>query len=855
MTDADFNRLAQFGDRIALIDETGAAISYRELAARTEAFAASFGPSRRLVLLEARNTLDTIVAYLGATLAHHCVILVGEDPGDGHRRIVDAFQPEFVYRQGVLHAAASTSPAELHPDVSVLLPTSGSTGSAKLVRLSRANLESNALSIAEYLEIAEDERAITSLPPHYSYGLSVINSHLAVGASLVLTDLSVTNAEFWSLAREHGVTSIAGVPYSYELFERIGLRSNPPETLRVMTQAGGKLSPELVKIYAQFAASRGGRFYTMYGQTEAAPRMAYLPPAMAAANPDCVGVAIPGGAFHLIDEDGHEITAADTAGELVYRGPNVMMGYAFVREDLARGAELDELRTGDLAVRTRQGLYKIVGRASRFVKIAGLRIGLDDVERLLAESGTRAAAAGRDGRVAILVLGGASAQAAREYVARRCGLPAAAVFAVTGDEEPRLPSGKIDYRAILAQADRLAEQEAAAADTARPIAAAYARALGIAPPPGDATFASLGGDSLSYVNASIGVERAIGQLPVGWETMTVESLDAMVPEGQVRLSRFAAVDSEMVVRLSALGLVAAGHAAPAVTENWLRGGSAVLFALAGFNLARFQQASLLAGRIRPAITGTLYRVIAPYLVLMAVLLPVSEADKSFAWPMLLSVFTVEFRGPLFSFWFIESVFHALLITCSLFLIPSLRRVARERAFATALGLVAAATAFKYLTPLVWNDGRDIHLTVDAWLYCYFLGWAAYTAETRMQRLTVVALAAALASLDYGAPSSRAFWLTAGLAVVLFTPRITLPRVTASAILALAGASYFIYLVHSLVVHFVVLTGHFSSSPFFNIPVVLGASAVLGLAYAMIWNTIAPKFLIVVRRYTGLRRDS
>jgi acyl-CoA synthetase (AMP-forming)/AMP-acid ligase II len=844
MTDADFNRLAQFGDRVALIDETGAAISYRDLAGRAESFAAKLGAQRRLVLIEASNELDAIVAYLGATLGRHCVILVGEDPGDGHRRIVEAFQPEFVYQRGALQASGAP-PADLHPDVSVLLPTSGSTGSAKLVRLSRANLESNALAIAEYLEIAEDERAITSLPPHYSYGLSVINSHLAVGASLVLTDLSVTNPEFWNLVRQHGVTSIAGVPYSYELFERVGLRSDPPETLRVMTQAGGRLSPELVKIYAQFAASRGGRFYTMYGQTEAAPRMAYLPPAMAAANPDCVGVAIPGGGFHLIGDDGREIQAAETTGELVYRGPNVMMGYAFAREDLARGAEVDELRTGDLAVRTRQGLYKIVGRASRFVKIAGLRIGLDDVETLLADAGTKAVAAGRDGRVAILVLGGASAQDAREYVARRCGLPVAAVFAVAGEEEPRLPSGKVDYRAILAQADRVAEHEAAAADTARPIAAAYARALGIAPPPGEATFASLGGDSLSYVNASIGVERALGQLPVGWETMTVASLDAMIPEGPVRRSRYAAVDSEMVVRISALGLVAAGHAAPAVTETWLRGGSAVLFALAGFNLARFQGESLRAGRVRPAITGTLYRVIAPYLVLMAVLLPVSEADKSIAWPLLLSVFTVEFRGPLFSFWFIESVFHALLITCALFLVPPLRRVARERPFATALGLVAAATAFKYLLPLLWNDGRDIHLTVDAWLYCYFIGWSAYVAQTRAQRITVVALAAVLASLDYGLPSSRAFWLTAGLAVVLFVPRITLPRGAASTVLALAGASYFIYLVHSLVVHFVVLTGHFSPSPFFNIPVVLVASAVLGLGYAMIWNAVAPRILSLI----------
>lgn len=842
MQHGDFSRLGQFGDRVAIIDERGETVSYRDLAALSQAFAARIGSDRKLILLEAANRLDAIVAYLGATLSRHCVILVGEDGGDRHARIVDTFKPEMIFSHGELQIVGSAPPSDLHPDVSLLLPTSGSTGSSKLVRLSGQNLASNAEAIAEYLEITPSDRAITSLPMHYSYGLSVLNSHLHVGASLVLTDLSATHPDFWRLFRDTQATSIAGVPYSYELFERVGLRKDPPPTLRVMTQAGGKLSPELIKTYAEFTRSIGGRFYTMYGQTEAAPRMAYLPPGMAASNADCIGIAIPGGEFHLIDDNGDQILQPNKTGELVYRGPNVMMGYALTRDDLARGAEIPELRTGDLALRTREGLYRIVGRASRFIKIAGLRVGLDDVETLLADTGVRATAAGRDGRIAVLVLQGGHAEGVREFVAQRCGLPLASVIALEAAEEPRLPSGKVDYQSILARADELAEQEAAAAAAASPVAGVFAAALGIAAPGPDETFASLGGDSLSYVNASIGLERILGQLPVGWETMTVASLEALAPAAPPAKSRFARIDSEMVVRLAALGLVAAGHAAPAVTEAWIRGGSAVLFALAGYNLARFQRESLLEGRVRPAISGTVYRVIAPYLVLVALLLPISDAEKTIAWPLLVSVFTVEVRGPLFSFWFIESVFHALLITCALFLLPPVRRLSRASPFGAALLLVGVATGLKFLVPIVWNDGREIHLTVDAWLYLYFIGWAAYLAKTRSQQATLLLLAAVIAALDYGLASSRAFWLVAGLGVVLFAPRLMLPRPAAAAVLTLAGASYFIYLLHSIAVHFIVLTGNFSSSPLFNIPAVLVASAVSGLAYAMLWNAVTPRML-------------
>jgi len=843
MGDSNFGWLERFGDACALIEENGREISYRELVGMCRDVQRQAPAARQLILLEARNDASSIVAYLACLEAGHCVILVGEDGGNGHRRIVDAFRPNLLFRDGRFSSLTDEAPPELHPELSLLLPTSGSTGSPKLVRLSRANLDANAASIVEYLRIGPDDRAISSLPIHYSFGLSVLNSHLRAGASLVLTDLSVTNPAFWTLFRDHRVTSFAGVPYSYELLERIGFRDDPPPTLRTMTQAGGRLAPDLVKAYAQFGQSVGMRFYTMYGQTEAAPRMAYLPPEMAADNPDCVGVAIPGGSFHLIDDSGVEITRPDTAGELVYRGPNVMLGYAFVREDLAKGRECAELRTGDLALRTRRDLYKIVGRASRFVKIAGLRIGLDDVEAMVSELGYEGRVAGSDGLVVLCLVGDADAAAARDYVARRCGLPAAAVFAFTRPETPRLASGKVDYALILRTGEGMVAAEAAAADQSGAIAAVFAKALGIPAPPPEASFSSLGGDSLSYVNASIGLERVLGRLPEAWETMSIASLEAMAPSEPEPPQKTAWISTEMLVRLGALSLVLIGHSAPEETL-WLRGGSNILFALAGFSLARFQRESLLKGEPGNAILGSLYRVILPYFLLVALMLPTSEADKSFGWPLLISVFTVEFRGPLFAFWFIESVFHALLITSALFMIPAVRSFAKLRPYASGLAFVAGALLFKVALPPIWNDGRAFHLTVDALLYTYFLGWTAYLARTTVQKLVVVGIAVLVSGLDYGVPNPREFWLTLALLIILFIPRVRLPTLASRLVLTLASASYFIYLTHVLVVH-VIIHVLKQEAPVVTVPVVLVGSVLAGLTYSWGWSLVAPRVLSAI----------
>lgn len=415
----------------------------------------------------------------------------------------------------------------LHPDLAVMLSTSGSTGSPKLVKLSHENLRSNAESIAEYLALEPGERAITSLPLHYSYGLSVLHSHLLQGHAIVLTAESVSDPAFWQQVDRFGVTSIAGVPYSYELMAHSGFFDRRHPSLRYMTQAGGKLSEDLIVKFARHANSNDRRFYVMYGQTEASPRMAYLPPEQAAAHPDCIGVPIPGGKFRIDPLEG----ADRGAGELVYSGPNVMMGYALKREDLAVPASVRELRTGDVARLEPHGLYKIVGRMSRFIKLFGLRIGLDDVEARLAELGIAATAAGDDQGLVVACTQSGRKAAIADFLTGDLKLPPASFFIAEVPEIPRLASGKTDYRGIVALRPAPAAGEAPLDDNPPvAVANAFVATFGERARDEGASFNSLGGDSLNFVQMITALESLIPGLPEDWGDRSIGSLAALAAE-------------------------------------------------------------------------------------------------------------------------------------------------------------------------------------------------------------------------------------------------------------------------------------------------------------------------------------
>jgi acyl-CoA synthetase (AMP-forming)/AMP-acid ligase II len=843
-------RLDRHGDAPALLTGDGAVVSYQALLRQADEFTAQVAPdgARRFVLLMVRNDVPSIAAYLGCLRGNHPVLLFDAD-GDP-ARIIAEFAPDVIAWPSDARIERRGSGGGLHPDLALLLSTSGSTGSPKLVRLSAAALAANAAAIVQYLGVDAADRAVMTLAMHYSFGLSVLNSHLMAGASLIVTDLSVTHPDFAGLVDRLRPTSLSGVPYLFDLLDRSGLAARLPPSLRTLTQAGGRMPVERLRAWVARGQAQGFRFVAMYGQTEAGPRMAWLPPELADAHPDCIGRAIPGGRFSLLDGAGNVISAAELEGELVYAGPNVMMGYAVQRADLALGSGPAILHTGDIAARNAAGLYRITGRASRFAKIAGLRIGFDDLEAVLATAGVEALVSGEDGLIAVQAEAGDAARITA-LVAMAAHVPESAV-SVTLGPLPRLAGGKPDYAAVRnAGAVQLAARAGADADV-HPILAGYRAAFNRPMVDMGQSFESLGGDSLSYVAVSIVVEKALGSLPACWETMPIAALIAQAdaePLQEARPGR-RQVGTETLLRLLALALVIIGHAAPTATEALLRGGATILFMMAGYNLARFQKTALEAGRPGPAVAGAIERMILPYYLLMIPMLLASDAARSWGWFALVSVFTVSDaeRGPLFAYWFIESVFHALLVTVLLFRIPAVRRASAARPFALALGLVALGVAARVLVPrYLFDNVNAMPLTVDGLYYLYALGWAALVARGRGQQALVVTLALVLTLADYGLASSRPWWLALALIALFTVPVVSLPSALSGVLLRIATAGYFIYVAHVPVVHLLRHVLHINPAPLVAIPAVLVASVVAGLAFERVWQAGYARIAGVLRR--------
>lgn len=461
----DFER---YGDAPALIGDTGVTLAYRDLASlagELEAAADQNG-DRPLAMFVCRNTLGALAGYAALINSGHPVLPVSTElPTDMRRDLMNAYRPGLLLMPGELrdtcpamrevcrirdYVLLKTNYAQrypVHPELGLLITTSGSTGSAKLVRQSWDNLRFNASAIAGYLQIAPSDRTITCLPLQYTYGLSILHANLLRGAAMVVTQSGFMDSEFWDLFEAENVTSFHGVPGTYDMLRRIELFEDDFPSLRTMSQAGGKLSRELQEYYARYAEQNGKRFVIMYGQSEATAAITWLPPEDALKKPGSVGVVVPGGSVGIIDAQGNAVAAANVRGELCYEGPNVAMGYARRGEDLALGDEWrGVLRTGDIAEIDGDGYVTITGRLKRFIKMAGHRISLDEVDGMIMdELNILAASVGTDDHLTIFVTDERDRDSVAALVREKISAARAGFRVAVIPELPRNEGGKILY--------------------------------------------------------------------------------------------------------------------------------------------------------------------------------------------------------------------------------------------------------------------------------------------------------------------------------------------------------------------------------------------------------------------------
>ena len=471
-TDTNYfwQNLKKFSDQIACVDTvTGKLVTYSELEANADSIANKIKLSNKgIVFLFTSNTYNCIAAYISILRSGNAVLLLDEKLNDEIRNnLISIYNPEFIltstnallenysldfnFNTLLFYKRNKFFTEKLLPELAVLLSTSGTTGSPKLVRLAYKNIQSNAESIVKCLHIDSNERPITTLPLNYSYGLSVVNSHLHKGATIVLTDKTVFFRDFWDLFNYQKCTSFAGVPYTYTMLKRISFDNIELPTLKTMTQAGGKLSEEFIRHFSTYALKKNVNFFVMYGQTEATARISYVPAETLREKIGSIGIPIPGGEIKIVN-DGIEITTPTEIGEIVYRGENVMLGYAENRKDLSKGDELGGLLyTGDLGYKDNDGFFYVTGRMKRFIKIFGLRINLDDIQKMV-ENHFRISAActGNDDLLRILVQTDDLTVEVnvRNEILKVYKLNFTTVVVKATNEIPTNSSGKYDYNKI-----------------------------------------------------------------------------------------------------------------------------------------------------------------------------------------------------------------------------------------------------------------------------------------------------------------------------------------------------------------------------------------------------------------------
>jgi long-chain acyl-CoA synthetase len=387
---------------ICFINEKNKNYSYENIITKSEKLTENL-KERSLIFVLAQNHIDFFISYIGCFRKGLVQMLL--DPkiaSDQLNDLLKAYEPKYIFipnltklnlkNYTILQTLGDHKILELNKNnffslnknLSLLLSTSGSTGSKKFVRISYDNIYQNTKSIIRSLNIKKKEKTITTMPPFYTYGLSVINTHLFAGASILITNQSAVEKNFWTLIKDKKITSFAGVPYFYEILNKIKFDKIKLPNLRYFTQAGGALRKDLINYFLNYSKKNNKKFIIMYGQTEATSRMTYLPYEMSRKKIGSVGKPINGGKIYLLNNK----LKNSSQGEIVYKGKNVSLGYAKNYKDLSKNdINKGVLRTGDIGKKDKEGYLYIVGRKSRDIKLFGHRISLDGIEEILIKKG------------------------------------------------------------------------------------------------------------------------------------------------------------------------------------------------------------------------------------------------------------------------------------------------------------------------------------------------------------------------------------------------------------------------------------------------------------------------------------
>ena len=460
-----FDKLDKYSSNIAVIDENIKAFTYKDLLFLADELGKKI-PKRATIFLICKNSYEFVLSYVGLIRQRAVVFLINNSINDEKLDyLINHYKPKYILtpkeinklsvkmkelfnlnKKYRLFETNFITKQNVYEELALLMTTSGSTGSPKFVKLSYLNIFNNASKIANYLNIKSTDRPITTMQPSYSYGLSIINSHLIKGCSIVMTECTLFEKKFWKILRKTKATTFGGVPFIYEILSKLKFDSMDLPYLNYITQAGGKLNKNLLSEFIEISKKKKIKLYVMYGQTEATARMSFLEWKLIKKKIGSIGKPLPGGKFFIINDKNKIIKENNVSGELIYKGNNVMLGYAENIKDLKKGkVNKGKLLTGDLAMRDKDGFYYITGRKNRYLKMFGLRLSLDEIEQQIKDQGTDCACLGKEDNLAIFITNSNKKEVINKYFLENLGINKSGFTINIIQKIPRNQDGKILY--------------------------------------------------------------------------------------------------------------------------------------------------------------------------------------------------------------------------------------------------------------------------------------------------------------------------------------------------------------------------------------------------------------------------
>lgn len=491
---------------------------------------------KRLVFIHSKSMIKIIQVYV-TCIMNGDVPYIYDGPTTGFEALISIYRPNLILRGDQL-IFLHNDDHNLASDLCLLLSTSGSTGSSKFVKVSYKNVYYNTLQILDYLSIDKSDVCFLPLSLAYSYGLSVINTHLIMGSKIILVDpAKMKNPnQFVQSIISSNATYVYGVPELYNIwsvdFERLIEEKSP----KVFAQAGGKLSTKLIREWVPKLKKENKKFFVMYGQTEASPRISYAEGSELITFPDSIGHGLRGSRLDIQKSDEHS-----NVGELVYQGPNVAAGYALSLADLKFLKYFGRLKTSDYAQKLSNGSYKIVGRSNRFIKINSKRYGLDDIqEKVNQEFNVEVYLAQSSDQVVCI-----STFAVKPVLLRKIAKRVALLLhlrpndlitfrraAIPKNERlkvvyPKLLEGLrlFDIEMLLTEFLELCKNRFVR-NTEKDVQSAFSRIFSRKVSQND-SFSSLQGDSIQLIDAELSLEELGIKLPNNWTELVVSELESL----------------------------------------------------------------------------------------------------------------------------------------------------------------------------------------------------------------------------------------------------------------------------------------------------------------------------------------